>query len=866
MFGSPDVRMNKNLVLLYLVGMVLTSSLLSISVMADTAQETGNGTVMAQYENGTMTAEWAVDFTASPLEGYPPLCVKFTVDGPLGDYFWDFGDGSTSNSRNPVHCYQKQGSYWVKLKYFVGQIKGELNKENYIRVKDPMTFVDYTGDPSNGTAPLTVQFSTIGKPTNIIWDFDDGGESTEFNPRHQYQQPGYYSPTLTYCLAGVCDKISKYNYIEVSPGEEVNFTAERQEGVAPLSTKFVITGPAETYSWDFGDGTTSYEKNPGHYYNQPGNYTVTLTYSIEGASYTLTKSDFIHASSRFTPDFNASPRRGVGPLCVDFDMINRPQSWLWTFGDNITSPDDHASHCYGINGSYDVSLHYCYNDFCNDIIKPGFIKVDDPRIFTDRSDDEATVKFRTDAGEGLKYVWDFGDSATSESSGPTHRYEEPGEYNVTLSVLGTCGCTSRAYTTVTVNPKKPLDFSATPLEGCAPHCVQFSESSPAIPEKRKWDFGDGETSDEKNPFHCYQFPGKYSVTLVNEYPDHEENVTKPDYISVYAVPQPSFSMNPISGSAPAMITFTDTTVGFESKRYWNFGDGVTGTAARMDHRYDEEGVYNASLTVWGEGDCHGTVTHDIHITKPEEKKYDLTGLPRRGIAPLSTSFKITGSPYQWTIDFGDGQTTTEQNPFHLYETAGIYSPSLHACDAGGCEDIKKPGYVVAIPPYYQNLSLSPGWNLVSTPVSLEPGQDTVSIFADVQTAGHSLFSWDSASGQWKRLTKDTPFDPLTGVWVYTGGPVEVSLPIASAGPERNLTRTLTKGWNLVSFPGIAAAAPDAVFSEDLNWSYILGFDPQSQRYADPIEKGKTGEDQVIDPRKGYWLYMAGPGNLVTPGL
>ena len=816
--------------------------------------------------NETVSAEWTVNFTASPMEGYPPLCVRFTVEGPLGEYYWDFGDGSTSTSRNPVHCYEKQGSYWVTMKYFVGQIKGEVSKENFITVKDPMTFVDFKGEPSNGTVPLTVQYSIIGKPTNIIWDFDDGTESTEFNPRHQYTQSGNYTPTLTYCLAGFCEKKSKYNYIEVNPGDEVNFTAERQEGVAPLSTKFVVTGPAETYSWDFGDGTTSYEKDPGHYYDEPGIYTVTLTYSIDGATYTLTKNDYIHARSRYIPDFNASPRNGTAPLCVDFDMTNRPQSWLWLFGDNMTSPDDHANHCYGVNGSYDVGLQYCYNDLCDEVVKDDFITVDAPHIFTSPGDNDATVKFSSDAGEGLEYVWDFGDQTSSDVASPIHTYDDPGEYNVTLSVLGTCGCTTKANTTIAIDPKKPLDFSATPVQGCAPHCVQFSEESPAIPMSREWDFGDTETSEEKNPFHCYQYPGVYTVSLKNEYPDGEQNITKPDLVTVNAVPKPLLSVNPASGYAPVTVTFTDDTAGYESKRFWDFGDGVTGTAARMDHQYEQEGVYNASLTVWGKGDCHGTVYQDIHVMKPEVVRYDLNGLPRRGIAPVCTSYQVTGTPYQWNIDFGDGKFSNEMNPFHCYETAGVYSPKLHACDAGGCEDVLKSGYVVVIPAYYQNLSLSEGWNLISVPVSLQPGQDTVSLFSEVNTDRHSIFSWNNAAGQWVRLDKDAPVTPLTGIWIYSADQMNVTLPLATTAPEGNLTTPLAEGWNLISVPGIASAPANAIIPGSLDWSYLLGFDSAAQKYTDPIEKNGSGQDQMVDPRAGYWIYMASSGMYTTPAI
>ncbi|PKL59316.1 MAG: hypothetical protein CVV33_08460, partial [Methanomicrobiales archaeon HGW-Methanomicrobiales-4] len=331
-------------------------------------------------------------------------------------------------------------------------------------------------------------------------------------------------------------------------------------------------------------------------------------------------------------------------------------------------------------------------------------------------------------------------------------------------------------------------------------------------------------------------------------------------------PKPSFSVNPGSGYAPVTITFTDTTVGYESKRFWEFGDGVTGTTARIDHQYEQEGVYNASLSVWGEGDCHGTVIQQIHVLKPEVVRYDLIGLPRRGIAPLCTSFQVIGAPYQWDVDFGDGQTSTELNPFHCYESAGIYSPKLHACDAGGCEDVLKPTYVVAIPPYYETLNLYQGWNLVSTPVTLQPGQDTVNIFSDVNTSGHSLFSWNSASGQWMRMNKESPLDPLTGVWIYASEPAEIPLPISATGPEGNVTRLLTQGWNLVSFPGIAASPVEAAFPENLSWSYLLGFYAAEQRYTDPIEKGRSAPDQMVDPRSAYWLYMASPGTFTVPAL
>jgi PKD repeat protein len=140
-------------------------------------------------------------------------------------------------------------------------------------------------------------------------------------------------------------------------------------------------------------------------------------------------------------------------------------------------------------------------------------------------------------------------------------------------------------------------------------------------------------------------------------------------------------MFPPHGEAPLTVKCTDTTLDYAEKRYWNFGDGTSGSDKSMEHRFDEPGDYNVTLTVWGAGDCFGSKSQTIHVLKRVDSPYDFSGLPRRGVAPLCTSYKVTGRIQQSELEFGDGQKTNERNPFHCYDTAGIYSPVLHACDS-----------------------------------------------------------------------------------------------------------------------------------------------------------------------------------------
>jgi len=480
-----------------------------------------------------------------------------------------------------------------------------------------------------------------------------------------------------------------------------------------------------------------------------------------------------------------------------------------------------------------------------------------PQILINPGDHPNEYKFTTDAPEGQRYSWDFGDGTRAEGPTPTHLFEGEGTYHVSLVITSPCGCNAIATNDLTIQPKKPLDFTATPSSGCAPHCVQFNEQAPMLPLSRLWDFGDGQTSTEKNPFHCYQFPGQYTVSLTNTYPNGTQTEVKENYITVYAVPKPSFTIFPPQGEAPLTVTCTDTTLDYAEKRYWDFGDGTQGSEKIMEHRYDEPGDYTITLTVWGKGACYGSKSQTVQVLKKQDTQYDFSGLPRRGMAPLCTSYKVMGQIQQAELEFGDGEKTTERNPFHCYDTAGIYSPTLHACDSEhGCEDINKPGYIVAVSPSYLNITLYQGWNLISVPFSLEDGYDTLEILSSIDTAGHSIFTWNSSSHSWMRLGRTEPITPLSAFFIYSPDLVQIPIRISPEPPEYNLTRDLESGWNLVSFGDVMMVSADEAFgSIEPFWTSLIGYDALNQRYLTPVTNGIESSTASVDPRLGYWIYL-----------
>jgi PKD repeat protein len=157
----------------------------------------------------------------------------------------------------------------------------------------------FSADPTSGDAPLAVSFtdSSTNNPTSWSWDFGDGSTSTTQNPSHTYTSAGTYTVKLTATNASGADTETRTGYITVSnpPGPTAGFSADPTSGDAPLAVSFTdsSTGNPTSWSWDFGDGTTSPAQNPNHTYATPGTYTVSLTASNLGGSDTETRTDYI---------------------------------------------------------------------------------------------------------------------------------------------------------------------------------------------------------------------------------------------------------------------------------------------------------------------------------------------------------------------------------------------------------------------------------------------------------------------------------------------------------------------------------------------------------------------------------------------
>ncbi len=160
-------------------------------------------------------------FTSNSIIGFRPLNIAFT-DTSTGfptSWSWDFGDGNTSTSQNPVYEYSNVGNYSVTLTVANDNGSNYAQKVNYITVLPQPPSPNFSLNITSGNIPLTVQFNdtSTGSPTSWNWDFGDGYTSTERNPTHTYSTAGNYSVSLTVSNAnGIASKAATIDVLDES--------------------------------------------------------------------------------------------------------------------------------------------------------------------------------------------------------------------------------------------------------------------------------------------------------------------------------------------------------------------------------------------------------------------------------------------------------------------------------------------------------------------------------------------------------------------------------------------------------------------------------------------------------------------------
>jgi PKD repeat protein len=365
----------------------------TVEVAGDTATPATFSAVADAADNRSPTA----DFSFSCEQ----LTCQFTessadLDGSLTDWTWRFGDGSTSEDREPSHTYDASGTYTVRLT--VTDDGGATDESS-----DDVTVTAPSEPPSNqppqaqfdiSCQDLRCTFADKSEDDGSIegwqWDFGDGGTSTQRNPSHTYESEGRYDVVLTVTDdEGAEDSRTRTAEPEepapppppppppppVNDPPDAEFELECQE----LRCTFVDRstdgdGSVVSWQWNFGDGGSSTQRNPTHDYAAGGQYEVLLMVTDDdGAADTRTRTADPQAPP--PPEPNREPDADFDVDCDDLTCAFTDESedrdgvivsWHWDFGDGSTSGERNPVHTYGEEGEYDVVLTVTDDDGATD--------------------------------------------------------------------------------------------------------------------------------------------------------------------------------------------------------------------------------------------------------------------------------------------------------------------------------------------------------------------------------------------------------------------------------------------------------------------------------------------------------------------
>ena len=639
-----------------------------------------------------LQAQPVANFSANPVSGCAPLVVNFTdlSTGNPTQWKWDLGNGTISFLKNPSVTYFNPGQYTVKLVVQNASGKDSLIKNQYITIFAQPT-INFSASSTSGCFPLPVQFTDASIPgsgtiTQREWDFGDGTFSTQQNPSHTYTSSGNFNVSLRITNSNGCVKtLTKLQYVQILNGVTARFSNSLPASCTPpvninFLNQSVGTGSL-IYAWDFGDGSISTVPNPSHVYTTPGTYNVRLiTTNSTGCADTLLKINAITIGSvnaNFTVPASACVNT---PISLGNTSVPAPVSAIWSFGDGTISNLLNPVKSYTTPGTYSIKLVSNFGACVDSTVKVITILPKPASAFTaspvSSCQAPLTVTFSNGTTGATSTLWNFGDGTTSTNVNPTHIYTATGAYTVTLVSGNSSGCSDTLIRFQYIDISQPqITINNLPKKGCAPLPVTFSAtvSSNEPIANYLWDFGDGSTSTEINPTHIFNtgdFDIKLTVTTAG---GCSASTTVVAGVKAGIKPVANFVADPRNVCAMIPINFTDLSTGIIDEWQWDFGDGES-TEQNPTHVYTDTGDFDIQLIVRNNG-CADTIKfiRYIHIDPP--------------IARFTTSFDCNSGgkrifidqslgAHTWSWTFGDGGTSTEQNPEHTYASPGNYTVTL----------------------------------------------------------------------------------------------------------------------------------------------------------------------------------------------
>ncbi len=758
------------------------------------------------------------NFSANPLKTCPQFTVMFTdlsTGGPITRYRWLFGDGGTSSDPNPRYYYNDTGwmNVTLQVENFGCRTSITFNKYIYISppiasFKDSVECVDqkmhYFRDKSIGALFWS-------------WQFGDGDVSTIPSPTHLYRDTGTYTVKLT-VRDTACEHSSTQKVYVLD--EKADFITQDSVGCSSTKKKFTAFGPKthpwniKYYWWDFGDTTVAPILDStgviSYTFSKSGTYNIKLKIQdLNGCLDSISKPITV---AIYGPIANFGPEGDT--LCFNtpftfFDSSNGNGNtlvkWTWDYGDNIResfSTNGPFNHTYTKGGTYDVKLIIEDNAGCKDsLLKGNFIFIAQPKV--DFYSPDTVVCLNTNVrffpifssvAPLARLRWTFGDGDTSFFYSPSHIYTAEGRYTISLKAEDGAGCIDsliKPLYILVANAKANFVLSDS-FSSCPPLLVSFTNNS-INNLNSYWDFGNGNTSNLINPSHTYTFPGVFNVVLrVTGNGGCEDKDTA---IVRIKGPFGDIKYDPFIGCSPLTVKFSSKAT--NTKFYtWDYQDGVTKTGLDTFAIYDYKllGQYLPKVILEDSLGCKLPIQgKDTIFVKGIDTK--IKQLPKYLFcdSTIISFFDTTITndiirSYKW--HFGDGDSSSLQNPVHKFKTAGLFNTTFTVTTINGCTDTD-----TLTPPV--KIVLSPKVSFLPDTFGCAPF--TIQYFGQWNNPDTSTmaYKWDFGNN-----TTSTQLNPSQVVYNNVG----VYNILFTAKSASGCTDTVTKVLNVYGKPTIDATS------------------------------------------------------------
>lgn len=612
-------------------------------------------------------------------------------------YDWDFGNSAKDTMRQPLMPLSFQTefddvTYYLKLK-----VKNECGADTYIdsvKIK-ALPHVNFGFSMDTACAPVNVTFNNIslGNIDQYFWDFGNGQTSNDSLPEIQPYFAAADPKDFLISLIGVnsCGADTLIKTLTIEPETVTSFfNSSKLAGCAPFNISLEdFSTPGTKVSWDFGDGTGSNEKNPIHTFFDAGNYLIKQVASNACASDSSQIAIEVKPGPSVDFDFSAN-------LCehqeIQFNNLSQNNSnSIWYFGNGDSTTINHPVYQFPNPGNFNVRLiginaiSGCKSEITKQIVigeapKPIF------SLNNDAGCTPFTIRPENHSQPGAYYLWDFGDGNTSSAANPEHTYLESGRYNLQLTLTDKKGCVSDTiWTNIQSFPVPEANFEfELPYYCGTPVLVPFTNLSTGA-SGYEWIMEQDDRSSLTHPAHAFNRVGKHTI-LLSAYNQYGCMDTISKALQIIQNPVADFDLEKLAGCSPFTANFQNYSIG--ESFHWDFGDGNFSTERLPSHTYEMAGKFPVKLIVSNQNKCFDTLEYASQIDVWAQPIADFdwqeasSGEPNGRIQFFNES--LDAIKFNW--DFGDGNTSAEEDPLHHFKENGIREVYLQAIGERGCTD------------------------------------------------------------------------------------------------------------------------------------------------------------------------------------